>query len=964
MNAPDFVEKLVTLPDVASQRNFLNEKVPLLNDEVARLLKAKADHLLRANIHGSLSIAELLHYISEIKHNPLYGALGLLVEANARSIGLGEYERAVSLYDEAAEIYRLNGRVAEQARSQVGKVNALSYLSRFPEALEAGEWATPILEAHEQWLPLVTLTMNLGVVYARQGKDHESLVMFDRAAQLYEQIGLEGKSGWALIQQNRAVALRDLGQFDASIAASRLSMEVLNELGETIEAARAQQSMAFTYFVIGRFNEALEILDSVRDVFLDDGRMNDAMRAELDITYCLLQLRRFSQVIEKCQYIRSLFAGTGMHQVGALALINEGIAYAQLRRYDQALTSLSEARQIFAGAGNEFRVASTDLERSAVLVCQEQYADGLELALACASVFKAHHLSSEEARALIVAARAALALNKSQQVDEFLARALQVGQTLNIPALKQDGHALSGTLAQVQGDLETAQTQFDLAIQEVERLRGRLMVEFRVSFLEDKEALYQNMVDVCIEQGQLLTGLEYAERAKSNTLLDLLAARVDLTTQVRTEEDLPLVEELGQLRAARDQLYQLWEGNAESTEQMESGWPSPRARRQKTQQHVQILEKRITDLWHRLLIRNADYARDATFWSVRTESVQPDLDQDTLLVEYFVIHKQVVAFLVARDSIQVIRLDADLRRIQTLMQLFQLNLRAVPRSSVQQVATLAENARALLSQLYELVFGPLEHYLAPYSRLTIVPHGPLHYLPFQALHDGRCYLLERYQLTYLPNASSLRYCRAVRPPASTNLFMGYSNGGQLPYASEEAGQIAALFEDQALDGSRASLAEFYRIAPECRTIHLATHGDFRADNPLFSGLSLADGWLTTMDIFNLRLKASLVTLSACQTGRSVVGGGDELLGLMRAFLSAGAASVALTLWAVEDRSTARLMETFYRGLADGQTKGHALRQAQLQFIQEGKSSPDAEAGKYAHPFFWAPFFLVGDSDPL
>jgi CHAT domain-containing protein len=160
----------------------------------------------------------------------------------------------------------------------------------------------------------------------------------------------------------------------------------------------------------------------------------------------------------------------------------------------------------------------------------------------------------------------------------------------------------------------------------------------------------------------------------------------------------------------------------------------------------------------------------------------------------------------------------------------------------------------------------------------------------------------------------------------------------------------------------ATLARILESSSECRILHLAAHGDFRPDNPLFSGLALADGWLTTLDIFNLRLVASLVTLSACQTGRSVVGGGDELLGLMRAFLSAGAASLALSLWAVEDRSTERLMETFYAQMAQGYTKAAALRYAQLRFIQEQGDGPEPAA--YAHPYFWAPFFLVGDSGAL
>jgi CHAT domain-containing protein len=117
-----------------------------------------------------------------------------------------------------------------------------------------------------------------------------------------------------------------------------------------------------------------------------------------------------------------------------------------------------------------------------------------------------------------------------------------------------------------------------------------------------------------------------------------------------------------------------------------------------------------------------------------------------------------------------------------------------------------------------------------------------------------------------------------------------------------------------------------------------------------------------MDIFSLPLQASLVTLSACQTGRSVVGGGDELFGLMRAFLSTGAASLVLSLWAVEDRSTMHFMELFYKNLARGLHKGTAIREVQRRFI-EGFIDEDA-ASHYKHPYFWAPFYLVGDSGPL
>lgn len=955
----ELVEQLLTLPNLDSKKRLLEENVSLLNDEVVRLLKEHADHFLRADIRKSLEIAGHLYYMAEITNKPLHKAMGLVLEADARSIGLGEYDLGIALYDEGVKIYQAHECILEQAWAQIGKVNALSYVGRYAEAVKIGNKIGQVFEANEKWRSLAQLTMNMGIVYGRWGKDIESLTMFDRAGEIYQQMGIEGKANWSLIQQNRAVALRNMGRFDESIAASEMAKDTLLQLSETVEAARAQQGLALTYFVRGRFNESLDILDHVRNVFLADDRKRDVMLTELYISDCLLQLRRFPDVIEKCQRVRNLFARMGSHQVEGLAIVNEAIAYAELRRYDDALVSLAEARRIFDEVGNEVRMASTDLESSAVLHCQARHAESLVLARECVAVFKSHGLPIEEAQALTVAARSALALKEYAQVHQFLFEALKMGEKLNIPTVKYQGRSLLGALALAQGDVETAQGEYELAIQEIERLRGRLMVEFRVSFLEDKESLYQDMVGICIDQGQFLRGLDFAERAKSRALLDLLAYRINLTIQPRDTADIPLVKELTRLRVERDRLYRRWESDSDSGER---GWVSSQSVRHKAQQEVLVLETKITELWHRLLVHNADYAREAELWTVHTESAQPHLDKDTLLIEYFVIHGKLVIFLVTSKDVKARYVNNDLTKIQTLIQLFRLNLRRVPKCPPYQMPALTTNAKALLHRLYQLLIAPFENQLAGYSNLIIVPHGSLHYLPFHALYDGNSYLIEQYEISYLPSASSLHYCREARNVDNKrSIAVGNSNNGHLPYAVEEARTVANLLGGEVLLDEYTSITDIYQAVPDCRTIHFAAHGDFRPDNPLFSGMSFSDGWLTTMDIFNLHLKASLVTLSACRTGRNVVGGGDELLGLMRAFLSAGSATVVLTLWAVEDRTTAQIMEAFYRNMIiNGEGKCEALRHAQLQLVRGGGYLSEY----YDHPYFWAPFFLVGDTSRL
>ncbi len=958
MSTEELIERLLALPDVRAQERFLRANAALLDGQVATALKGQADQYLWSDIHRSQETAQLLFVLAELSGDRLHHAQGLLAQANALCIGLAEYEKSIALYDQAAEIYGSHGRATEQARSQVGKIGALANLGRYEKALEAGRWASGVLEEEGEWQILATLTMNLGIVHSRAGDELRSLASFDRAAELYEEIGADGQSMWLLAQQNRAVALCTLGRFEESIEASRTAMSGMERQGQTVEAARARQCLALTYFVLGRYNEALAHLEQVREIFLADGRQRDAMVVELLTSDCLLQLRRFGDVLKTCQRARTLLASLGMRDWVGHAVVNEAVAYAELGRYEDALASLAEARKAFEAEGNRALAASTDVEIAAVLQRQGRYQESLALAQDCAAVFGAHDLPIEGAQARLVAARAAAALESGDLARALAEQALSAAQEHNVPALEYQGQHILGAVAAGAGDLPAALAAYDRAIERVERLRGRLMVEFRVGFVEDKETLYEDAVAACLELGNPARGLQVAEQAKSRSLLDLVTHRLSLGIQAHSEADRPLVDELLRLRAKRDRLYRRWEGDDESAER---GWSSADADRRQAQQEVLGLEQEITDLWHRLLIRNADYAREASLWTIRTEPVQPYLPPDTLLIEYFCLHGELIAFLVSDREVQAHRLGCKLADIQPIVKRLWLNLEAVPRSGEEQVTRLAANARGLLHKLYQLLLAPLASYLGGYQKLVVVPHGLLHYLPFHALHDGTSYLLEQYEVSYLPGASFLRYCQEAPLAHSGLLAVGHSLSGHLPHVVHEAQAVAALLGGQVLLEDQARPEEIGEMMGQVRTVHLAAHGDFRADNPLFSGLSLSDGWLTTLDIFGLRLQASLVTLSACQTGRNVVGGGDELLGLMRAFLCAGAASLVLSLWAVEDRSTAELMVAFYEKLSEGWTKGAALRHAQLQFLQEGDGGGPAVG---AHPYYWAPFFLVGAAGPL
>jgi CHAT domain-containing protein len=151
-----------------------------------------------------------------------------------------------------------------------------------------------------------------------------------------------------------------------------------------------------------------------------------------------------------------------------------------------------------------------------------------------------------------------------------------------------------------------------------------------------------------------------------------------------------------------------------------------------------------------------------------------------------------------------------------------------------------------------------------------------------------------------------------------------------------------------LIGAEATLGAFREHAPGASYLHLATHGEFRGDDPHLSSLHLADAPVNLHELYDLNLSARLVVLSGCQTAMGRASAGEELVGLSHGFLHAGAGSLVVSLWAVNDRSTAELMSGFYGRVAGGLPPASALRQAMI-----------AHRERHPHPYFWAPFVLIG-----
>ena len=369
--------------------------------------------------------------------------------------------------------------------------------------------------------------------------------------------------------------------------------------------------------------------------------------------------------------------------------------------------------------------------------------------------------------------------------------------------------------------------------------------------------------------------------------------------------------------------------------------------------------------YQRLLVElresSPDYASLVAGSTAAVADVQNLLSADAVLIEYLVHDEWTAAFVLRRGEVTAVELPLNRRTLRQLVELFRGTMRRAPSAD-------DDLWRTPLRRLYEELIAPLEEAgaLDNARTLIIAPHAELHYLPFQALlrpgPAGETFLIESFDVAYIPSASVLlQVARRSRNSSGRRLLALAPEPTRLSHSRDEVQRISRGQRlAQVLVGRDATEDRFRELAPGRAILHLATFGELNSRNPLFSYVRLSpdgasDGRLEVHEVFGLRLAAELVVLSACETGlatglRQDVPPGDDWVGLVQAFLTAGAQNIVASLWSVDDRATAQLMEKFYAGLRPGRSKSAALAEAQRELLREST---------HAHPFYWAAFVSTG-----
>jgi len=722
--------------------------------------------------------------------------------------------------------------------------------------------------------------------------------------------------------------------------------------------ARTLTALGINYDYRGLFDRAIEAYRQSGEIYARLGDVLGQGKALKNMGIIYHQLAEFETALSLFENSYRLFQEAGHLGQQGRALNELGYTAKELGQWDTALDYYRQALAIWRQLEDRESQGRIHNNLGEVFFLLGRWAEAqshYEQALAIA-LDEGHENRREAADMLL---NLGLLFCAQDRLDEAQTRydgALALAREIDSPTIVSQAHYRLGDLWERRHRPRQAYQAYRQAVETIEAMRGRQITEAtRMSLFNTRQQVYQAMILLCLELDQPAQALSYAERAKSRAFLDMLAHADGLDT-LTVETPLTATEIQARLPA-----------DTALVEFYATGSAGPR-------------EAMLTNL-------------------------PPEVQH---LREYLAPPGRLMAFIVTGDSLDVVELPASIRQIEA---------RHFNRSDGRLRGTTPLPGHRLrpLRRWHDLdaqLLHPLRPHLAGQRHVILVPHGALHYLPLHVLAGdpsldddtaptysfapSASVLLRTGPSTLLRTGPSIPRRGSGQAPLRTGLSGPASsttisclavgvNAGELAHAEAEAGWIAHQFSGAALLGEAATPDAVRAALSGQRVIHFSCHGHFRRREPMASGLALAGGELTAAEVLrSVRLEAEVVTLSACDTGLNRLTPGDELLGLTRAFLGAGARSLLVALWPIHEVPTRLFMERFYEAWLAGAARARAVAEAQLyvrSIDQETLRSRLAEYGlslsevndlldlfetmlpgrqPFDHPYYWGAVLLIGD----
>ena len=889
-------------------------------------------------------------------------------------------------YDEALQTYERLLPLFRAADDKWGEAGVLSNIGMiyqntalYPEALKQYEDALKIArEIKDKELEGGVLG-NLGNVYQARGEYAEAMTQYEASLKIKREIGDE--NGIVTTQNNVANVLAETGYYHEAIAQYKTSLAIAEKANNNRDKALIWGNVGNVYDSMGRYADALachkvaltfrrlvgeksweaQTLNNIGLIYRETGQYNDAL----------------------VQYRSSLAIASeiGDSALQAKLFNNGAMVLEDFGRTDEALEYYADSLKITRAIGDK-AVESLTLNNIAnIYFKQDKFAEALENYEAALAIMRAIGNRESEASALNNIGLVYFQAKRYEEALKQFRAALVIAE--EIGALEAVIRAYWGMalVYQKQNQWTQAVGDYRKAVERIEILRDYSQEQSLQAGLFDRfVAPYTGLAQCLLQLGDKEGAWKVSETAKARTLVDILrSGKTQIQksmTPTEREDEKKLSASLTSLAVQLNTAQSL--NDKAEIRSLNGKINDARAAYNAFRSQLYILHSE-------LQTKRAQFAPVQLPQLASLFEKEPQL----CLLSYLVDEEETLIFALTRgenatNPVALTVQSVTVKRSELEKQIKDFRLQCATANGQKRgflfnvPVTPPQNYRAAARALYQILLAPMEEPLKGKKQIIIMPDTILHSLPFQALLDGENrHFIEKFAIGYAPSVTALVKMQELSSQKKldkngsddnkkipTLMAMGRPNYEEtlsdLPATESEVKAIGTLFGEQAtlFVGKQASEDNAKTKMSKAHYLHFATHGLVNEAAPMYSSIALTqekgdDGRLEARELLDMNLRSDMVVLSACETALGQRSDGEGVLGLTWALFVAGTPTSVVSQWSVDDTSTGRLMVEFYRNLRNGEglSKAEALRLAQLKIMREKG---------YEHPFYWAPFIIVGD----
>ena len=797
---------------------------------------------------------------------------------------------------------------------------------------------------------LIKISGNLLVL--GRGWQNGTLIYRERALEIYRNLGNRKKESQTLYLIGGIYM--GLLEDEKALNHYNQSLKISKEINDRMQESRALTQMGRIYLNRSNYTKALENFHTSLSID-EELEYNQAIVHTLNhIGEIYMELGENQMALEYLQ--KNLDYNHEM--TNGYTFMYIGMAYRNLSKYTEALEYFQKSINNFMSYNGDYvMLAKAQSQMAETYYLQKNYSKSIQISnKSIETVNTLSHLlgfGSIPAYSHLTLAKTFIDKKEFIKAKENIESALNIALALNHNSLKQKLYSIFGDYYAEQNLDSLAIEKYKKSIEKADIIRDFLEVEAHKSgFMTTVIDVYKKLIAILIKQNRKSEAFKYLEQMKARVLLDILnQEKIDYSkviTPAESKTELSLISSIEKL-----------------TRKIHSNQQNQSDQKISLQLERENKQKELTAFQENLFIQyqglREKRGRGQPIDSV--ENAQDLLDTEEAAIYFLPTHEYLFTFILTKEDFSILTVDISMNNINLSINQLLKGIKVLNWN--------LEHSKIL----YEILIDPITGIIKDKETLCIIPEGKLNYIPFQALLNSKRqkYLIEDHTIYYSPSLSSLKWLRTKTIKENKKLlafgdcdFSGEKNINTmrekliaLPATGEEVKALNVIYSPNAniFLGSNATESNFNNQSTKFGIIHLATHSLVNEALPLFSSIALSkengeDGFLEAREIIQMELNAQLVILSACKTAFGKQIAGEGMLGLTRAFFTAGIPSVVASLWQVEDNATKVLMVEFHKRLKEGKSPDLALRGAQIYMIKNSG---------YTDPVFWSPFILVGDN---